>query len=234
MSRHFISQARSVVPACDVDLDTFKRLVKATASVEKIGAYKIGFSLALTHGLSEIVKVARGYTSKPLIYDHQKAGTDIPDTGELFANIVATAKVDAVIFFPQSGPLTLRAWTQAAQHRGLHVIVGGRMTHDQYVKSRGGYIADDAIMRMYEDAIELGVRDFVVPGNQSTFIKDLRDRMGDIARESVFYAPGFVMQGGDISEAGHVAGPNWHAIVGRAIYDQPDMRRAAIDLTAKL
>jgi orotidine-5'-phosphate decarboxylase len=231
---NWISKPRTIIPACDVDLQRFEELIKATDGIEKIGAYKIGMILGLTYGLPKVVEVARKHTKKPLIYDHQKAGTDIPDTGTQFAQIVAKAGFDAVILFPQSGPATLTAWFQQSEKKGLRVIVGGKMTHERYIVSEGGYIDDEAADRIYVDAARLGVTDFVVPGNQPNFIKRIREMLEKSKVEPVFYAPGFIAQGGKISEAATAAGPRWHAIVGRAIYDNPDMYHAAKDLTANI
>lgn len=102
--------------------------------------------------------------------------------------------------------------------RGLTVLVGGLMTHKQYLFSEGGYIADEAIDKMYLDAAKLGVVDFIVPGNRPEFISHIRHKILQTGIEPILYAPGFVAQGGNISEAAKVAGPKWHAIVGRAIY----------------
>ena len=41
---------RSVIPACDVaEIEKFEQIVEETAQIEKIGAYKIGFELALQY-----------------------------------------------------------------------------------------------------------------------------------------------------------------------------------------
>ncbi|MBU1922628.1 orotidine 5-phosphate decarboxylase, partial [Patescibacteria group bacterium] len=100
---------RSLVPACDVSLELYERIVRETADVAGVGAYKVGFQLGLAHGLPRIVELARQYTDKPIIYDHQKAATDIPDTGVNFAETLSASGVDAVIFFPQAGPATEEA-----------------------------------------------------------------------------------------------------------------------------
>lgn len=229
-----ISLPRSIIPACDVDLLRFEDLVKKTHSLEKIGAYKIGMVLGLTHGLSKIVEVARKYTPKPLIYDHQKGATDIPSMGEKFADIVARAGFDAVILFPHAGPATLTAWAQRAMEKGLQVIVGGCMTHERYLVSEGGYIADESVERMYSEAAKMGVMDFVVPANKPHLISHVRQKLLAAGTQPVFYATGFIAQGGRLSDAARVAGPKWHAILGRAIYDAPDMYQAAASLSASI
>ena len=50
----------------------------------------------------------------------------------------------------------------------------------------------------------------------------------------MFYTPGFVAQGGKISDAARVAGDNWHAIVGRGIYKAKNKKQAALELTREL
>ena len=140
--RRIVAEDRSIIPACDMaTIEEFDKLVKETANVEGIGGYKIGFELGLTYGLPRLAETARKYTQKPLIYDHQKAATDIPDTGQRFMLVAKKAGMDAVILFPQSGPETERAWIYRAMDTGIGVIVGGIMTHPGYLVSEGGFIS---------------------------------------------------------------------------------------------
>ena len=46
-----IKRDRSIEIACDVPLDKFEKLVRETADIDAVGAYKIGFYLALGWGL---------------------------------------------------------------------------------------------------------------------------------------------------------------------------------------
>ena len=98
-----IERNRSVIPACDVaTLEQFEALVQQTADIPGIGGYKIGFELGLGYGLPRVVEIARKHTQKPLIYDHQKAGTDIPEIGSNFAGVMRRAGIEAAILFPQA------------------------------------------------------------------------------------------------------------------------------------
>jgi len=229
-----IQRDRSIIPACDFDILKFGEVVKATGDIEGVGGYKIGFVLGLTHGLQYVVEVARKHTDKPLIYDHQKAGTDIPDMGTKFAGVLSDAGINAAILFPQAGPVTEEVWIKALQDKGLGVIVGGLMTHKGYVVSDGGYITDGAIMDIYLNAAKLGVIDFVVPGNKPEAIIRIKRELEGHGIEPVFYAPGFVAQGGEISESAKIAGERFHGIIGRGIYETGDIKQAALDLTSKL
>ena len=230
-----IKYDRSIIPACDVkNLEELKKLIKQTHDIKKIGGYKIGFVLGLIYGLPTVVKTIREFTDLPIIYDHQKAGTDIPDTGGKFAEVCKDAGIDAVIIFPQSGPVTEEAWIKDCQYKGLTVIIGGEMTHPKFKKSEGGFIDDSVLDEIYLIAAKLGVNNFVVPGNKPDRIKHYRSLLEKKVKDLTFFAPGFVSQGGEITEAAKVAGKSWHAIVGRAIYDAKDIRKAAEKMTSKL
>ncbi len=238
--KQIIALKRSIVPACDVaSLEKLGELVEATDGVEGIGGYKIGFSLGLRFGLPAAVKAIRALSGKPIVYDHQKAGTDIPDTGELFAKTCKESGVDAVIFFPEAGPATQVAWTKAAQQAGLGVIIGTELSSERFLQSDGGYIVDEAPMRALDIAARMGVTDFVVPGNKPDKIRAYREAAEKIlgANNFAFHSPGFLAQGGDLGEGAKAAGGNFHAIVGRAIYNagtKAQMREAAEKLAQKL
>ncbi|MBN2067629.1 MAG: orotidine 5'-phosphate decarboxylase [Candidatus Diapherotrites archaeon] len=230
-----IEADKSIIPACDVaTLKELEELVKATAKVKGVGAYKVGFVLGLGFGLENVVKAVRKHSNKPIIYDHQKAGTDIPEMGQGFAAVCKQAGVDAVIFFPQAGPATEKAWIEAAQAAGLGVIVGGEMTHPNYLKGDNGFIDDAAPKRMYATAIDAGVTDFVVPGNKPEKIVEYKEFFESKGIEPVLYSPGLVAQGGELTESAKAAGKRWHAIVGRGIYKAEDRGKAAAELSSKL
>lgn len=224
---------RSIIPACDVDsLQKLKQLVKQTCSVEGIGAYKIGMEIVIPFGLKKVLEEVKDLTDLPVIYDYQKAGTDIPEIGARFAK--ACKGVDAVIIFPQAGPVTEEAWIKAALNEKLSVIIGGEMTHEGYLESGGGFIANSAPKRIYEIAAKLGVKDYVLPGNKPERIKDYRRFLEHLGIDPVFYSPGLVAQGGEITESAKAAGPYWHAIIGRALYNAKNINKMAKEMTTKL
>ena len=242
MKDRIIQSQKSVIVAADDD-KKFLDLIHATMDVPGISGYKIGFNLGL-QGLHGIIYLIRSKNNekniKPvIIYDHQKAGNDIPEMGKSFAKTLKRARVDAVILFPFAGPATQKQWIINCQEEGLKVIVGGVMTHQQFLVSEGGYIADDAPERIFELAVKLGVRHFVVPGTKISWIIKLRDILDNLLGpdEYCLYAPGFISQGGDITECGRAAGENWHAIIGSGIYGKPtmfEMREAAMTAVKQL
>lgn len=218
---------KSVVVACDVgSLRELSDLVRSTVDVDGIGGYKIGFRLAI-RDLEKAVAAVKlyGEKPKPVIFDGQKFGNDIPEIGAAFASDLRSCGVDAVIIFPFAGPVTQRAWTEACMKEGLTVIIGGEMTHDGFLNSQNwGYIRDSAPHDIYTLAVNMGVRDFVVPGKKPDAVSNYRkliERSCTATKDKKFrlYAPGLIRQGGVITEVGKVAGDSWHAIIGGAIYD---------------
>ena len=235
-----IPSDKSVMLAADVNnFVELATLAKATSGVFGLSSVKIGFSLGL-RGTTEAVQIVRREmgTRVQVVYDHQKAGTDIPETGTQFVKVLLEAAVDAVILFPLAGPATQEAWTKACLSEGLPVIVGGMMTHPQFLVSEGGYIADDAPERIYRFACHLGAQHFVVPGNKIEWVRRIHGWLvEELGKNFVLYAPGFITQGGDVSECGQAAGDKWHAIVGSAIYKKPTpeaMREASVTVTRQI
>lgn len=203
-----------IVPALDTaSLQDVERLVRAVDGCDAIYGYKVGFVLGLTHGLPRVAEVIRGLSRKPIIYDHQKAATDIPDTGRAFAEVMRESGMDEVILFPQAGPATLKAWIAALQENGRKVLVGAAMTHPQYLASEGGYLADERILSAYAEAARLGVRGFVAPLTKPQVVRAILERLVDFP-EVEFYSPGFGAQGGALEAFG---GRPFKVIVGRAL-----------------
>lgn len=236
-----IPYERSIIPACDVpSLRHLARIADGTADVEGISALKVGMELVIRFGLPAPIRIIRSYRPRAIvIYDHQKGGNDIPAMGKRFADAVKESKADAIILFPFTGPVAEKAWIKACQEVGLIVLVGSHMTHPEFVLEQGGFIPLAQLERVYDIAVDEGITDFVVPGNQPDMVKKYRDRIGNRMQSDAFrlYAPGFVAQGGSISEAGSAAGDHWHAIVGTEFTrheHQRHVHETALQLTAQI
>src|SRR3989338_8415769 len=123
-----------IIIACDVkSLKQLEILVESTSDIEGIVGYKIGFMLGLLHGLPHVVELVKEQADLPVIYDYQKAGSDIPEMGTEFAAVMREAEVDSAIVFPQAGPKTEEAFITALQEQGIVPMVGGEMTHEKYL-----------------------------------------------------------------------------------------------------
>ncbi len=229
---------RGIVPALDfTDLKKLEEIATACKDNPKVTGFKIGALLIGAHGMKTVVELLRSINpDKIIIYDQQKAGTDIPETGEGFMRQCCEAGVDAVILFPLSGPEVLRAWTYYAYNYGLQVIVGGVMTHAAFLKSEGGWIDDNGAYKIYEIAAGCGVDCFIVPGTKIDAIKKIKTIIDDnkwvVDHEIQVLSPGIITQGGPLKEVEESAGDyGFQGIIGRAINDAKDPKQAVIDLT---
>lgn len=232
MQKQIIKLQKSIIPSCDVgSLKKLKKIAENTCHVEGVGAYKIGLELVIPHGIKKIIDSIRDITNLPIIYDHQKAGSDIPELGEKF--VKACKGVDAIIIFPHAGPETEKAWIKAAQKEEMPVIVGGEMTHKSYLSKDGGFINDNAPKKIYEVASSMGVKDFVVPGNKPDKAIEYKKIIEKNIKNPAFYSPGLIVQGGKISELAKKL-DCWHAIIGRAIYEAKDINKAAKEFVKQL
>jgi len=222
---------KSIIPACDVSLEVYQRILKDTSNLKQIGGYKLGFELGLEYGLPKIVELTKKYTPKILIYDHQKAGTDIPYTGDKFAKLIKKAGIDAIILFPQSGPETEKMWIESAFEQNLGVIVGGLMTHPKYIYSEGGFLHDESVIDMYLIAAELGVKDFVLPPTKLEKSLLIKNKILQKVDSPTIYTLGFGSQGGIAEQGNTLIGEKGHFIVGREIYNSSDIQKSVLNLS---
>ena len=108
------------------------------------------------------------------------------------------------------------------------------MTHKAFLESEGGFISEDEASKIYEVAANEGITNFVVPGNKPEKIKLYKELLESKGINPVFYSPGLIAQGGNITESAKAAGNNWHAIVGRGLYKAENVNKAAKELVKAL
>lgn len=229
MSVELFKISHGVIPACDVaNLNILEKIVNDTHDLPGIAGYKIGFILALKYGLPVVTRIISKYTDLPIIYDHQKAGTDIPQMGKLFSEICKESGIRGVIIFPQAGPATENEFIDRLLELNLIPIVGGEMTHPKYLSKDGGYLTDDAPLRIYKLAAEKGVNHFVVPGNKPERMRFYHEILSRAIPNAKYILPGIGRQGGDIGSAFESLGESAsYAIVGTGIYNNQDIRNSA-------
>lgn len=214
--------SRGVVCACDVpSLDALARLLEAIDPVEGLVGYKLGSLLTLRYGLGEVMKAVRKLTARPVLYDHQKAGLDIPSMAREYAAACREAGVDALILFPLAGPSGVDAFVGETLRVGLRPVVGGALPLKDYTTRGGGYVAPTALGRIAERAWTLGARDFIVPATDLPAVRAHARRFA--GREgSRLFLPGIGALGGELGQAFAAAGDlATYAIIGRAIYAAP-------------
>ncbi len=216
-----------IIVSCDVkSKEELKSLVISTADIKGIVGYKLGFMLGLRFGLPDVVSLIKDESDLPVVYDYQKAGTDIPEMGENFAWVMKESKVDSAIIFPQAGPKTHEAFVIALKKSGVVPMVGGEMTHPGFLAKDGGYIRNDAPGDIYALASRLGVEYFIVPGNKPESMKKYAESLASVNPK--FCMPGIGRQGGDIANAFEACGGfDAYAIIGTAIAKAGNIKEAA-------
>jgi len=218
-------EKQGIIVACDVSsLHALAELVEATADCGAVTGFKLGFTLGMRYGLPRVVKSIRARTKKPIVYDHQKAGTDIPQTGLFFAELCAESRCDGAILFPHAGPATLETWVDALQKHKITPIVGAVMTHPHFLASEGGFVIDNASAQIYYVALSKGVSHFVLPATkpeQVIMLKEEAMRLGVSC--PIILSPGIGRQKANVTEVRQrFADLKWSAIIGSAIYKADD------------
>ena len=79
----------------------------------------------------------------------------------------------------------------------------------------------------------MGVTDFVVPGNKPEKVLEYHSIIKNKIRKPVYYSPGLIAQGGSVADLAKKL-DSWHGIVGRAIYNAKDMKKAAEEMVREL
>lgn len=242
-----IQKDKGIIIACDCDFEIYSKILRETKELEEIVGYKLGSELSL-YGRKKIVLLTKNYTDKPLIYDHQKGGTDVSHMGKSFANSAKDDGVDAVILFPRMFNKKAEiAYITAAKEKDLSILVGGLTTEEaertkefnegdvnklstieiiEYIALTAGW------QSIYKTAIGEGVANFVLPGNILEITKEIKDF---ILKESkiapIFYTPGIGAQGGKLSELAELfKGSLWYPIIGRSIYESPNIKEKVREL----
>lgn len=221
-----------IIVALDADaVDACKQTIDLTTRVDGVVGYKLGMTIALRLGLAESVRQLRAHTDLPLLYDHQKAGPDVFDMAAKFAGLCAEARVDGLILFPTAGPRAVEGFVGETIKRGMLALVGGDLPFPDYNVSGGGYVADDALERIIDKAIEFGATHFVVPGNTPDKLRHHSARLKSRLAAPVFVVPGIGPLGGKIGDLVAAAnGCSVYGVVGRAVYGAPDQTLAARQL----
>ena len=209
-----------IVPALDIDsLEDLDRVVRATSGVEGVAGYKLGLTTVLRLGLAGAMRRLRNLTTLPILYDHQKAGPDMPDMAKKFTAMCREAGVDGVILFPVAGPTAVDAFVGEAVRAGLFPVVGGEIPVPDYGVSGGGYMLDDALDRILARAVDNKARHFVLPAHDPKKIARWSQWIAKAVEDPVLFLTGFGPLGGTIEQAFTAARPcsKRFAIVGRLI-----------------
>ena len=233
-----IGEVRSPIFAADTTLPKACAIVEKTSDL--LGAVKVGALLGYSKTPRRVADCMRQVMadSVPLIFDHQKWPTDIPDISVQIAELIYSAGFDAIIMFPESGSATQQACHDYCKDVGFRVLAGGHMTHKKYRAEDGGYIT--RIDEMFKLAAANGVKEFIVPGNQPDWIEHYRTLLETQLGRGKFdlAGPGFGVeyQGGNVGQAAERAGESIHVIAGSLFTKKAveEARKTALQIRAEL
>jgi orotidine-5'-phosphate decarboxylase len=214
------SSSFGLVPALDIDpFPELLRVVQATTKVEGVIGYKLGLAGSLRMGLANAIAAIREVSDLPIIYDHQKAGPDMPDMAGKFSGICADAGADALILFPVAGPHAVRSFVGESIRHNMVPVVGGHIPVPDYTISGGGFMVDDVVHRIASIAAESGARHFVLPANDIEGISRFSAWSRAQSPDCSLFLTGFGALGGAIRPAFSAArvARGRYAIVGRAV-----------------
>lgn len=214
----------SIIPSMDVRLGDLSKIMDKICGLQhEIGGIKIGSLLAWEHGLPKIVKDIRDTSNSPIIFDAQKAGTDIPSIVEEQVKIVADVGIDAFIAAPLgSGPKTLEAFVKTSLDCQITPIIVLEMTHPM----ANDFLIKEAGMRVLIQSLEMGVEYFVAPANNPDRITYYRNLASENGKGIRIFSPGVGPQGGGPDTA-IKAGADF-VIIGRNIYEAADPRAEVV------
>lgn len=228
-SRPLIAAKAGIIPALDVDDgDRLKRVVEATCEVDGVVGYKLGAVVALRLGLKPAVDLVRQFTDLPVLYDHQKAGADIPSMSDGFTKVCRDAGTNGLILFPLAGREAVRQFATRTRKRGMTPLVGGELPYPEYRARHGGFVIDSALSRIFDEAMDVGVDHVIIPAHDPRKVRRharvVRRRFDDVW----VFLPGIGALGGKIEEAfGAAEDCRRYAIIGRAIFRARQPKSAA-------
>jgi len=214
ITKYLFEKPPSIILSLDVSLEKAIIILEDLKDLkQEIAGLKIGSILCWRYGLPSVVKKIREICDFPVIFDAQKAGTDIPYVVEKQVEVVAESKVDAFIAAPHgAGPATLAAFVSACTKYKIIPIIVLEMTHPR----SDAFLAKDAPNKILEKSLVLGATNFVAPANKPEKLKIYRNVAEKKRIEIKIFSPGVGSQGGSPDSAVE-AGADF-TIVGRLIY----------------
>jgi orotidine-5'-phosphate decarboxylase len=209
-----------IVPALDIDShEHLELVVRETSKREGVAGYKLGLTSVLHFGLRESVRRLRDLTDLPIVYDHQKAGPDMPDMAKKYVALCKEADVDGLILFPVAGPTAVDQFVGESIRADLTPFVGGEIPVPDYGVSGGGYMLDDALDRILVRAVQNKTDHFVLPAHDVEKIERWSKWISSNVSSPLVLLTGFGALGGSIetSFAAAAVCKRRFAIVGRLI-----------------
>jgi orotidine-5'-phosphate decarboxylase len=229
------SRTHGIIPALDVpDTAAVRRIVRATSAVPGVVGYKLGLATVLQLGLRAAVELIAELTDLPVLYDHQKAGLDVPSNAAVLARTLAGANIAAAVVFPVAGPTVAAEFVGALRAHGVVPVVGGLLPVADYTASGGGWVSDDVLADITRIALRAGETHLVVPATPQ--LQAITGLAADAGMRPRLFVPGITSTGAELGQLAAVAGrvAGIYPIVGRAVINADDPAAVAARLAELL
>jgi len=156
----------------DPEISNIEDVISITKELSFVAGYKLGARPVIKNGLRDISNLIKEQTSKPLLYDHQKFGNEVPEicSGDILDNIKDSG-IDGIVVLPLAGRKVLGSIVNKCSKIKLLPVVCGDLSYEGYFSSEGGYIENDTQQKIYIDAANLGVSHFIMSCNRIERIK---------------------------------------------------------------
>lgn len=214
-----------IIPSLDVDLNEAIEITKKIKDLkEEIAGLKIGSMLAWKYGLPKIMEEIKGICDIPILFDAQKAGTDIPEIVRKQVKVISDFGIDGFIASPHgAGPEALDFFVKACFEFDVIPIIVIEMTQ----QLSDYYLSGNAKELILQRALKLEVENFLIPANKMGSIKYFKDiAIEKFDKKIKVFSPGIGLQGGR-ADCAVQAGADF-IIIGRSIYEAEDPREVII------
>ncbi|MCL4378733.1 MAG: hypothetical protein M1409_10240 [Actinobacteria bacterium] len=156
----------------DPEKSNIEDIVAITKEFNYIAGYRLGTRPIIKNGLRDIVNLIKKQTSKPLIYDHQKFGNEIPEIcSGCILDDIKDSGIDGIVILPLAGKKVFESIINKCNKINLLPVVCGDLSYPGYFSSEGGYIDNNTQQKIYIDAANLGVSHLIMSCNRIERIK---------------------------------------------------------------
>ena len=94
----------------DPEKSTIEDIIDVTKELDYVAGYKLGVRPIIKNGLRDIAGLIKKQTSKPLLYDHQKFGNEIPEICSIdILDDIKDSGIDGIVILPLAGKKVLES-----------------------------------------------------------------------------------------------------------------------------
>ena len=240
-----------IIVACDfINLERLGSVIGHVDNIEGVVGYSIGPTYSADNSLNNVFRCMSSMTGKPILYNHQAAGSGSPAIMGDFVSMVSGVGFSGAVITPYAGPDASMKLISKLREKNVEPIVCGSdnvldLTEGDSLdrgEDRIGYLHDNAPYLMFRDGAEFGADNFFLPAARPSEIPHFKAAVEDgIKRSGRKSDPSFIVfgigrQGGSLEPALMALGDvkRKYALIGDAVYNAADIRKAAEEFCRKI